>query len=354
VSVSAEVLRSFGVTDDIIRVTPIGGGHIHGTWRVQCSSGSDVVAQRINTDVFRDLHAVGENLARLDDHFRARAAAAAVDVIGIATMRRDAAGSVHVPDSSGAVWRVTDYAADTVPARAVRRTPAVAHAAGFAFGAFIAALRTLPGPALRETIPGFHDFDRRVAQFDGHCAADRLGRLRTCRGAVADARRVLEEMAPVVGLADEHRHAVHNDAKIDNLLVSPDGRPRIVVDLDTTMPGSPAVDLGELLRTGCSTGGEDNDPTSIEIDDDALAAIVTGFVEGIGDALDDIDRIALVDSGARMATENAIRFLGDHLDGDRYFAVAAPGQNLARARAQLRIARLLFARRSLVERELQR
>ena len=33
--------------------------------------------------------------------------------------------------------------------------------------------------------------------------------------------------------------------------------------------------------------------------------------------------------------EQAIRFLADHLDGDRYYRIARPGHNLDRARAQL-------------------
>jgi len=39
-----------------------------------------------------------------------------------------------------------------------------------------------------------------------------------------------------------------------------------------------------------------------------------------------------------MALENGVRFLTDHLDGDRYFRIARPGHNLDRARAQLRLA----------------
>jgi hypothetical protein len=38
-----------------------------------------------------------------------------------------------------------------------------------------------------------------------------------------------------------------------------------------------------------------------------------------------------------MALENAVRFLADHLEGDRYFRVHREGHNLDRARTQLRL-----------------
>ena len=43
-----------------------------------------------------------------------------------------------------------------------------------------------------------------------------------------------------------------------------------------------------------------------------------------------------------MAIENALRFLTDHLAGDRYFAIDRPNQNLDRCRTQLRLTELML------------
>ena len=43
-------------------------------------------------------------------------------------------------------------------------------------------------------------------------------------------------------------------------------------------------------------------------------------------------------AGAHMALMNALRFATDHLEGDVYFRLFEPGQNLARARNQLALA----------------
>jgi hypothetical protein len=55
------------------------------------------------------------------------------------------------------------------------------------------------------------------------------------------------------------------------------------------------------------------------------------------------ERGLLVTAARATALEQAARFLTDHLDGDRYYAVAAPDQNLARARMQLALFRGLSA-----------
>jgi len=54
----------------------------------------------------------------------------------------------------------------------------------------------------------------------------------------------------------------------------------------------------------------------------------------------ELDAMAL--AGPLMAVENAVRFLTDHLDGDLYFAVDRPGQNLDRCRTQLRLTELML------------
>lgn len=51
--------------------------------------------------------------------------------------------------------------------------------------------------------------------------------------------------------------------------------------------------------------------------------------------LTDSERDLLPLAGPLMTFEAALRFLTDHLAGDVYFRVDHPGQNLARARAQL-------------------
>jgi hypothetical protein len=55
-------------------------------------------------------------------------------------------------------------------------------------------------------------------------------------------------------------------------------------------------------------------------------------------------------SGRAIALELGMRFLTDHLDGDRYFKIHRPGHNLDRCRAQFKLVRSLEERAGALER----
>ena len=145
---------------------------------------------------------------------------------------------------------------------------------------------------------------------------------------------------------------MHNDCKLNNLLLDDQtGEALCVVDLDTVMPGSVLFDFGELARTGACPAAEDEvDLARVRVDLDLFAALASGFAAGARGLLTADEIRALPLAGPLMALENGVRFLTDHLEGDRYFRIARPGHNLDRARAQLQLAeRMLESQREMRE-----
>jgi hypothetical protein len=63
----------------------------------------------------------------------------------------------------------------------------------------------------------------------------------------------------------------------------------------------------------------------------------------MGALLTSAERAAMRPAAPVMAIENAVRMLTDHIDGDHYFMVSYPGQNLVRSRAQVAVATCLMA-----------
>jgi hypothetical protein len=62
-----------------------------------------------------------------------------------------------------------------------------------------------------------------------------------------------------------------------------------------------------------------------------------GFIEGCGGKLTQKE-IELLPMGAKIMTyECGMRFLTDYLQGDTYFKIERPGQNLDRARTQFKL-----------------
>ena len=78
------------------------------------------------------------------------------------------------------------------------------------------------------------------------------------------------------------RRVAHNDAKIANVVFDTGSAvPLAVIDLDTTMPGSPLHDFGDLVRSMVSDAPEDAaDPASVRVREDYFAAIARGFLAG--------------------------------------------------------------------------
>jgi aminoglycoside phosphotransferase (APT) family kinase protein len=139
----------------------------------------------------------------------------------------------------------------------------------------------------------------------------------------------------------------HNDAKLANVLLDErSGEPLCVVDLDTVMPGSALYDFGDLVRSVTSPSLEDEEDLSqVGVRVPLFEALARGYLEAVGAVLTSVERDQLVFAGRLITLEQAVRFLTDHLEGDRYYRIARPGHNLIRARTQLR----LFE--SLTERE---
>ena len=132
----------------------------------------------------------------------------------------------------------------------------------------------------------------------------------------------------------------HNDTKLNNVLLDEKtGLARSVLDLDTVMPGLSAYDFGDAVRFGASSAAEDEtDLSKVFLRLDLYRAFLEGYLDACGHALTE-NEISVLPLGAKIITiELGMRFLKDYLDGDFYFKIDRPTQNLDRCRAQLRLA----------------
>lgn len=320
---------------------PLPGGHIHTTflagYRQPDGGVRRVVHQRINASVFPEVALLAANLERITAHLAAKGRR------GVQLCPAAAGGTVAW-DDDGAPWRTLTYVAGT---RSVHRfiDPAQGAAAAAAAARLVADLIDLPGPPVPEVIPGFHDVVRRLDLLATAAAADVADRADDCRAEVAAvlaAAPVAHEVAWARADGRLPERLVHNDAKADNVLFDErTGEAVCLVDLDTVGPGTVLFDLGDLIRSGAPTGGEDGDPRDIGVRRDIVHAILDGYAAGGASFLTPGELAGFAQAGPLMTLESAARFLTDHLQGDVYFRIDGPGHNLRRARAQLRLLELL-------------
>ena len=341
-----ELGREFGIPGSLVNLEPLPGGHIHDTWLATYGRGRSLarhVHQRVNGDVFADPAGVTEKVHRVSLHLRQ----AGIVAPELATGPGD---RPYVLGPAGAVWRSYPFLDG---ARSFRRFPdcGVAAAAGAGFGRLLAALHDLPPPAPPEAIAGFHHFGRRLAAFEDAVAADRCRRAAGCGVEIERLRAagpVPDELAraQAAGLLPER--VVHNDAKADNMLIDDrSGRAAGVLDLDTVAPGTVLFDIGDLIRSGAADDDEDGAATGVRLD--VVEALARGYLEGAAGLLTEGETGLLGLAGPLMAYEAGLRFVTDHLDGDRYFRIDRPGHNLDRARSQLTLLEALLEARPAVE-----
>jgi Ser/Thr protein kinase RdoA (MazF antagonist) len=131
------------------------------------------------------------------------------------------------------------------------------------------------------------------------------------------------------------------------LLDARTGEALCVIDLDTVMEGTLLADFGDLVRTAaCPAAEDERDLERVRFDPVRFEALARGYLAGAGARLAPAELRALPLAGPLLALENAVRFLADHVAGDRYFRIHRPGHNLDRARAQLRLAEGMLAAES--------
>lgn len=334
----AEIAASFRTDGDFVSAQRYGNGHINETFLASYRSTAGerrYIHQRINERIFRNVPALTSNITRVVEHVRATAPSLVPELIR--TTRGESVLHAH----DGSWWRTYTFV-EGATAFEYPSSPKRAYAAARAFAAFLQALSDLDPASLHETIPGFHDTALRFESLRASIAADVCGRAREAGPEIDFCLRNAGLVRRLTELRDAgiaRTIVTHNDTKINNVLIDKrSGDAICVIDLDTVMPGLALYDAGDLIRTATVTAAEDERELSrVAVRPRFFEAVARGFVEGSGALLSAGERESLILAGQVITFETGIRFLADYLDGDTYFRVADPLQNLRRARVQFAI-----------------
>ena len=316
-----------------------GMGHINDTFCVTASGGERFILQRISSAAFSRPDHVMHNVAGVTDYLKAVITAQGGDPEReTLSVVRTTLGKTYFTDSEGGAWRAYPFIEDTVCLQTAQ-TPELFEASGRAFGKFQRMLRDFPAHTLYETIPRFHDTPNRLEKFKKALQEDAMGR---ASGVKAEIDFVLAREKDC-GVCLEALRAnilplrvTHNDTKLNNVLFDRNsGEAICVIDLDTVMPGLSINDFGDSIRFGANHCAEDEtDLAKVQFDLLLFEAYTRGFLYGAGGALT-TEEVRYLPWGAKLMTfECGMRFLTDYLEGDRYFAIHRPEQNLDRCRTQ--------------------
>ena len=219
---------------------------------------------------------------------------------------------------------------------------------GKAFGEFQLYLADFPVSSLHIVIPHFHNTVNRYELFREAIEKNEAGRKEAVNELI-QAYLDLEELATTPYRLQKTGilplRVTHNDTKLSNVLFDAKTLTHLsVIDLDTVMPGLVAFDFGDAIRVAGSTAAEDErDLSKVGLDLEKYEAITRGFVTTTANSLTDAEKDSLALGVIAMTVECGVRFLTDYLNGDKYFKIHYPDQNLVRAKCQLALGKDMVA-----------
>ena len=325
------ILKAYGLPEDQCSVLPFGTGLINHTWKV--SYGPDeYILQRINDAVFHRPHLIAENMDALAGYLRTHHP----EYLFVQPIRTPDGRSL-VQTSEG-YFRLAPFIAGSFTYDVVAAADQ-AYQAALQFGKFTRLLSGFPIARLHLTLPDFHNLSLRYRQFEDALQQGNPVRIAAAGDYIATIRSfrsILHTFEDISQHSGFRLRVTHHDTKISNVLFDETGKGLCVIDLDTVMPGYFISDLGDMMRTYLSpVSEEEKDTDLIVVREEYFRAVVRGYLSEMKEELSTAEMEHIVYAGKFMIYMQALRFLTDHLNDDRYYGAKYEGHNLVRAVNQL-------------------
>ena len=340
------IAEKFAIRGDITAITQINKGYINRTYRVETLSDTGHVhkytLQRINTNVFPDVDTLMKNFKLTTNHLFGRffLPGRGKRVGCVQQLRSTKDGRAYYRDDSGC-WRMLTHI-DDVYSLDIPDRPETFYHAGRAFGMFLNEMRDIDPGEIKEVISNFHNTESRYRDLETAIEQDAKGRVKQVQPEIAFVRERAEQFGMISSALESGKiptRICHNDCNLNNILFDNTTHlPVAIIDLDTVMPSSPLYDYGDSMRIGTNTAKDDEkDLSKVSCDLGLYEQYARGYLEACGDILTPEELALLPYASLIITAEDGIRFLADHINGDTYYNIYYPGQNLDRARTQLKL-----------------
>lgn len=329
---------------------PIMDGHINAGWFIHSNHPHypETILQKVNTHVFPDPAGLMENIHHILNFLQTQSPNQR-QLKMIVTL----SGQIFYQSPDGCVWRMYEKITNSYTTQITNSLTQVFEA-GRMTGLFLKQLKDYPVESLNISIPDFHNTPKRFQDFLTALSHSDHAIIQEVQTEIV----FLKDRATQFGLfwdalSDERLpwRVTHNDTKLDNVLFDLDTHQAIcLVDLDTIMPGSALFDFGDALRAMGNPAAEDEpDLSKVVFQMPVFEAYTNGYLTAAGDILTPLELSWLSISPWLITIELGMRFLTDYLQGNPYFRIHYPKQNLQRCRTQLKLVADMENKQPLME-----
>jgi Ser/Thr protein kinase RdoA (MazF antagonist) len=350
-------LPQFAIYGEFESAEPFGGGHINNTYRSRWNQAGTRVRythQRINEQVFARPGEVMENIERVTRHIAEKLIRAGTPDRSrrVLTVIPSRDGKPWVRDAGGGWWRTYLFIEGTHTLELVSSIEE-ARFLGKSAAHFQRQLADLGEPRLHETIPDFHNMEKRYCRFHEAVSRDSAGRAGEVREEIAFMETNEDRGAILIrALKDGSipERICHNDTKMNNILIDDVSSEALcMIDLDTVMPGTVLFDLGDLIRTVTNRALEDErDLDLVCFDPEYFKTLISGYLSETRSFLTPGEIDLLPEAGRNITQIMALRFLTDYLEGDTYYSINRPDHNLDRCRNQIALIKSMDSKKDII------
>ena len=344
-----EVLPLFCIEDKFISYKKIDNGNVNKTFVVSARKGNrevSYIVQAINTYAFKKPDVLMRNIDLVTQYIEKNNK----DAINLHFFHTKEGKAYVVLGTE--VWRIFNY----IPSVTfnICEDLEILELTGEAFGNFQNLLADFDVTLLEETIPDFHNTQKRLQKLFDDANVNPLGRK----------REVVEELSYIWSVKDMATYLIdlkesgkiptrvtHNDTKINNVLFDKETlNPLCVIDLDTVMPGLLLYDYADAVRFACNYEQEDSHRFDrVGLDLEKFTAFTRGFLSKVKPVLTQCEIDSMSIACFAITIELASRFLDDYLLGDCYFKINYPQHNLVRCKSQLMLAKDILAKKTKMD-----
>lgn len=340
-----KILAGFGLKAAECSLTPFGNGLINHTWVLSNADG-DFILQRVNDNVFTRPEDIASNLILIENYLIQNGQ----HYFFVAPVRTINGDPMFFAEGDG-YYRLFPFVSGSHSVDVVEDVDQAREAAK-QFGLFTKVLSGIDVEQLKITLPFFHDLSFRYRQFLEALEKGNGERIAATAALIDELKRhsgIVDRFEAIKTDPEFKRRVTHHDTKISNVLFDKHNKGLCVIDLDTVMPGYFISDVGDMMRTYLSpVSEEEKDFNKIEVRDAYYKAIVSGYLEHMNDELTGVEKMHFFYSGLFMIYMQALRFLTDHLNDDRYYGARYEGHNLVRAQNQAVLLKRLLEKEKLL------
>ncbi len=336
------IISHFSIEGKYLGFEKVLTGHINDSYLINTTSTEHpgYFLQWVNNYIFKDVEGLMNNISAVTGHLAKKLAENDKLVFKVLEIIPCTDSRKFYIDKEGNYWRLYTFI-DKMHVFDVVENTKIAYEGGKAFGIFMSLLADLPADTLTETIPDFHNMEKRLESFFSSIANDPVNRVKDIAAEINFIKQRAEQMLTIPKLIKSGllpKRITHNDTKFNNILFDDAEHAMCIVDLDTVMPGSILFDFGDAIRTGANTAIEDEkDLHKVDINLPIYEAYTQGFIKSTRHTLTLVEIENLAFSARFMTFIIGLRFLTDFLDGDPYFRTLYPEHNLDRAKVQFRL-----------------